>query len=680
MSAQDPVIDLDNAIATAYMLAAQIGAAPPLIQGRYELRRTLGRGAHGLVCEALDRHLQRSVALKLVPLRDARTATSAAREAQTLAQFDHANIVRIFDVGQTSDISGLKIEIVYVVMELLKGVNLRHWAAERPGPREVLAVFLAAGEGLAAAHEQGFVHGDFKPENVVIDDRRRVRVVDFGLARWGGEEAVPVGAFAAPRTMTQGPRGTPGYIAPEVFTARGDARSDQYSFAVSLWELLLGRLPFERPGEASAPDLGRSAASLPAPLARALQRGFAGDPGARFPSMRELLTALRDSAEIVDAPAMPPPSGRWRWPLVGGLFVSAGILGSFMLSGQFEPEAKVAERRAVNTVVKAAAPQACPEVAAIAGTWDYTTSVIWAAEGRFLGERGYYRVTVTPETGCRATFRVEKHGDSSKPKYGENLEDQVVREVTRAADGAIEVMLDLKLAKPSKSSAGGQRSGLNYRQLLSWTAGSLRGDWSFIQAKTRAPEMRGLLVGSTAGQVSDQDFTLARATCPGQCRVRCAGDAAASQCITERCRGASGVVLDCGGADDTFEPPDNTLQAATEALGSARGVTARCRQVAQRLPGMWKIWKRPLSGPRREPELFEVELESTGCDLSGHLRPSSGGIHDLHGWIDPDSGLWRLQRTDQPEGPIWALTGWDPAFGAADGGKATLVAHRQPSP
>ena len=171
MSPHDPVIELDNAIATAYMLASQIGAAPPLINGRYELRRTLGRGANGIVCEALDRHLQRSVALKLVPLRDARTADSAAREAQTLAQFDHANIVRIHDVGQASDVAGLRIDVVYVVMELLKGADLRRWAERRPGQRAVLDVLLAAGEGLAAAHEQGFIHGDFKPENVVIDDR-----------------------------------------------------------------------------------------------------------------------------------------------------------------------------------------------------------------------------------------------------------------------------------------------------------------------------------------------------------------------------------------------------------------------------------------------------------------------------------------------------------------------------
>lgn len=517
---------------------------------------------------------------------------------------------------------------------------------------------------------------------MVIDERRRVRVVDFGLARWGGDEVVPVGAFAGTRTMTQGPRGTPGYIAPEVFTAKGDARSDQYSFAVSLWELLLGRLPFERPGEASAPDLGRSAASLPAPLAQALQRGFASNPIARFSSMRDLLAALRYGDEIADESMAPPPTRRWRWPVIGGLFVSAGLLGSFFLSGPTRPEPKVAAAAVPAAVpaVRPAAPQICPEVAGIVGTWEYTTSVIWAAEGRFLGERGYYRVTVTPEAGCRATFRVEKHGDSSKPKYDENLEDQVVREVTRAADGAIEVMLDLKLAKPSKSSAGGQRSGLNYRQLLSWTAGNLRGDWSFIQAKTRAPEMRGLLVGVTAGQVDDQDFTLAQATCPGQCRVRCAGEAAASRCITERCRGASGSVLDCGSADDSFEPPNNTLQAATAALNSAPAVTNRCRQVAQRLPGTWKIWKRLRSGQRREPELLEVTLESTGCELAGRVEPPSGDSYDVHGWVDPDSGVWRLQPVEQTEGPIWALAGWDPAFGAADGGQATLVAHKQPSP
>ena len=671
MSTPDPVIDLDNAIATAYMLAAQIGASPPLIQGRYELRRTLGRGANGLVCEALDRHLQRSVALKLVPLRDARTADSAAREAQTLAQFDHPNIVRIHDVGQASEMGGLQVDLVYVVMELLKGANLRHWAAQRPGPQAVLDVLIAAGEGLAAAHEQGFVHGDFKPENVVIDERRRVRVVDFGLARWGGE-SLPPGAPASARTLTQGPRGTPGYIAPEVFISQIDARSDQYSFAVTLWELLIGRLPFDQPMDASAPDLERSAASLPAPLAAALRQACAPAPADRFPSMRALLGALQMGVAGGREPTLPPTRRRLWLPLTG-LVVGAGVFSGV---ATFWP---TSEEPGDEVAAAPESPSMCPEVAAIAGTWDYTTSVMWAADARFLGERGFYRVEVTPGAGCQATFLVQKHGDSSKTRYGEHLEDRVVADVVRTADGAIEVDLALRLAKPSQTAAGGQKSGLHYRHTLSWTDGRLRGDWAFIQPKTRAPEMRGLLVGAAAGIAYEPAATLAQATCPGQCRVRCAGPVAAGRCVADRCRGASGTVPDCGGADVDFEPPSNTLQAATENLGDAKGVTGRCRQVAQRLPGEWTIWKRPRTADGRV-ERFELHLESAGCELSGRVIPPSGRTRDVHGWVDPDTGVWRLQPTGRTDWPIWALAGWDPAFGAADGGKTMLVAHRRDSP
>jgi len=689
MPTHDPVIELDNAIATAYMLAPQIGADPPLINGRYELRRTLGRGANGLVCEALDRHLQRAVALKLVPLRDARTAHSAAREAQTLAQFDHANIVRIHDVGQASDVAGLRIEVVYVVMELLKGADLRRWAEGRPRPRAVLDVLLAAGEGLAAAHEQGFIHGDFKPENVVIDDRGRVRVVDFGLARWGDDAAVPAGAVGTARTLTQGPRGTPGYIAPEVFAGRLDARSDQFSFAVTLWELLLGRMPFDRSGETSAADLERSAADLAAPLARTLQRACAADPAARFGSMRELLIALRND-EPGRGSDVHARTGRWRIPVAGGLFAGAALVGGVALFSANDtaelwadatmPALATAPQTAATTATPAtapltaaaSAPPSCPEVAAITGKWDYTSAVMWAADARFLDERGFYRVEVTPGQGCRAAFHVVKHGDSSKPRYGENLEDRVLADVAPATDGAIEVTLDLRLAKPSQSSTGGQRSGLHYRQTLSWTGRQIRGDFAFVQAKTRAPELRGLLVGAAEGEAYDPAFSLAQATCAGQCRVRCAGDAAAGRCIRDSCRDAGATAPLCGAADDDFEPPSSTLQPATAASDDPPRVTPRCRQVAQRLPGRWAVWKRPRTGEQRAAERFELALESAGCELWGRLQPPSGPAQDVLGRVDASDGVWRLDGTD------WALTGWDPAFGAADGGRATLAAHRLP--
>lgn len=305
MPIHDPVIRLDNAIAIACMLAAESAAPPPTLKGRYRLGRTLGRGAHGLVCEAHDGHLDRDVAVKLVPTPDARTAESVVREARALAKFNHPNIVQIHDIDHVSVVGEEAIEVAFVVMELLAGTNLRHWSAEQPGPLAIFTALLAAGEGLAAAHEQRFVHGDFKPENVVVAGRRGVCVVDFGLAHLGDDEAA--------RTRTLGPRGTPGYIAPEVFVARGDARSDQYAFAASLWELLLGRLPFARPGEVAPSDLAHSRASIPAPVVRALLRAVAADPRARFPSMRELLAALH----LVDTAAFVPaePRASWRAPL-----------------------------------------------------------------------------------------------------------------------------------------------------------------------------------------------------------------------------------------------------------------------------------------------------------------------------------------------------------------------------
>lgn len=489
MTIADPVIELDNAVATARLLADEVGAPPPLVQGRYELRATLGRGAHGLVCEALDRQLRRPVALKLLPLLRPRAAEDAVREAQTLAQFDHPNIVRIFDVGQAHEVAGHRVELVYVVMELLKGTNLRHWSAGRPGLSAVREVFLAAGEGLAAAHERGFVHGDFKPENVVIDARGHVRVVDFGLARWGGG-AVPAGEpIGTALTLTQGPRGTPGYIAPEVFASRIDARSDQYSFAISLWEAASGRMP-------SLDDLERSAATLPPALARLLTRACASEPGARFPSMRALLAELRAIELDVPFPAAPAPriAPWWARPgvLLGGTATILG-LGLFLTLGA--PAAEEQPAPPSSPSGGSPAPK-CPELSTVAGTWSFSTSVQWAAEDRFLGEHGYYWLEVQPDQACRAVFLVRKHGDSSAPKYRNLWQDRVVA-TARASGGVVSVTLDTWLGKNRPlDGSDTHRDGLHYVYSLRWTDGRLEGDWQMTDSKTGDPVMRGVLTGA----------------------------------------------------------------------------------------------------------------------------------------------------------------------------------------
>src|SRR5690606_8931716 len=150
----------------------------PFRAGRYVIMKHLGHGAMGNVFLAFDPDLDRKVAVKM--LREssrAQVPASLVREAQAMARLTHPNVVGVFDVGACE-------RGVYVAMELVEGVTLRTWLKEQSrGWREVLALFVQAGAGLAAAHEAGLVHHDFKPDNVLVGGRGRAQVSDFGLAR-----------------------------------------------------------------------------------------------------------------------------------------------------------------------------------------------------------------------------------------------------------------------------------------------------------------------------------------------------------------------------------------------------------------------------------------------------------------------------------------------------------------
>lgn len=275
--------------------------------GRYVILTRIGHGGMGIIYGAQDPDLDRRVALKFLLGRDGAGNLGSARllrEAQSLAQLSHPNIVAVHDVGILDD-------RVWVAMELLDGPNLARWINEKQRPwREVLPVFLAAGAGLQAAHAAGFVHRDFKPENVMFGRDGRVRVVDFGLARAeqakDGGDAAPGAAMPPPEdmrlTMTGSLLGTPRYMAPEQWSgALADAKSDQFAFCVSLWEGLFGEPPFAAStlpelmtsvaqGRLKAPRL---AGKTPSWIRAALTRGLSTSPAARWPSMGALLVALQ---------------------------------------------------------------------------------------------------------------------------------------------------------------------------------------------------------------------------------------------------------------------------------------------------------------------------------------------------------------------------------------------------
>lgn len=303
--------------------------------GRYVVLDRIGAGGMGVVYSAYDPDLNRKVALKLVRPRLGRDdQVRMLREAQALARLQHPNVVTLYDVGSFE-------ERVFLAMELVEGTSLRGWweASERSW-REVVSVFIAAGEGLAAAHDKQLVHRDFKPANVLVGNEGRVRVTDFGLARGSHGEDVDVEwdederHAATPRTRGSGPSrgpstpatrtpamrassrdllgheltqagavlGTPPYMAPETYRSEGGEAADQFAFAVSLYEGLYRQLPFDVKATGDARWIIKkppAARAVPAWLYKLVVRGLAEDSSQRFPSMGELVAALKNDPRIV---------------------------------------------------------------------------------------------------------------------------------------------------------------------------------------------------------------------------------------------------------------------------------------------------------------------------------------------------------------------------------------------
>ncbi len=308
--------------------------------GRYRVRGRLGAGAMGLVLDAYDPELERHVAIKLLhgAAEAGGIAPTLLDEARAMARLAHPHVVAVYDVGRVG-------EQRFVAMERVEGPTLRAWlAASARSQAEILAAFVGAGRGLAAAHAVGLVHRDFKPDNVLMARDGRARVTDFGLAaaRLGvsppaspreldATATLRVADTSAATPAGEGTHasgtivGTPAYMAPEQWLGRqADARSDQFAFCVALHEALLGRRPFagETLAELRASVLaGRRVVvqtrGVPRWLLALLDRGLSIDPARRHADM----TALLGELERVRR-------GAGRHPLVVASFGLAALLGA----------------------------------------------------------------------------------------------------------------------------------------------------------------------------------------------------------------------------------------------------------------------------------------------------------------------------------------------------------------
>ncbi len=278
--------------------------------GRFRILGRLGAGGMGVVYSAYDPELDRKVALKLLrpdlaedASRGSKGTSRLQREAQAMARLNHPNVVTVHEVGR----HGAQ---VFVAMEFVRGETLSEWAKKDRTWAEVVRVYCDAAAGLAAAHDAGIVHRDFKPDNVMLGEDGRVRVMDFGLSQAEvGEDSTPLdGESTVDRstslTATGAVMGTPAYMAPEQHNASPTtAASDQFSFCVSLWEALAGERPFagrtygELAGNVVTGRIRDPPGSSGAPrrVFDVLRRGLAVNPEDRFESMEAVARGLQAS-------------------------------------------------------------------------------------------------------------------------------------------------------------------------------------------------------------------------------------------------------------------------------------------------------------------------------------------------------------------------------------------------
>jgi tetratricopeptide (TPR) repeat protein len=320
------------------------------VVGRYMLVGRIGAGGMGVVYQAYDPELHRRVAIKFLrassdgSVEPSDGRSRLLREAQAIARLADPNVISVHDVGTFES-------QVFVAMELVDGETLTEWLRAAPrGWRDILSMFRQAGRGLAAAHAAGLVHRDFKPDNVLVGRDGRARVLDFGLVRDTTALAQPAetepvpsvlpaeladgktllpDALSSPMTKTGVFMGTPSYMAPEQFLRQpADARTDQFSFCVALWQALYGERPFA--GD-NVVEIGMSViegrlrepprkTKVPAWVRAVLTRGLSLDPAARHPSMDALLAALVDTKVE-----------RWRGVAAVALFAAIVIASAVVL-------------------------------------------------------------------------------------------------------------------------------------------------------------------------------------------------------------------------------------------------------------------------------------------------------------------------------------------------------------
>jgi eukaryotic-like serine/threonine-protein kinase len=331
------------------------------IAERYDVEELVGHGGMSSVYKARDTLLERYVALKILHEQystDDDFVERFKREARSVAQLQHPNIVTVIDRGEEDGRQ-------FIVFEYIDGENLKEHVVRngRLDVREALEIAVEVARGLAFAHEQGLIHRDVKPQNILLNGDGRAKVTDFGIARTLDVDGM---------TQTGTVLGTSNYIAPEQASGqRVDAHSDVYALGAVLYELLAGEVPF--PGESfvavamkhmhePAPNLLDVRGDIPLRVAAAVDRALEKDPEQRFPTMDAFAAELEACLGELDRPdgdaTMVIPAARRaprrrkqvsRWPIAIGLLallaVAAIVIGLLASRGSNSGDTPAASKR-----------------------------------------------------------------------------------------------------------------------------------------------------------------------------------------------------------------------------------------------------------------------------------------------------------------------------------------------
>lgn len=261
-----------------------------LIGERYEIIDRVGSGGMADVYNGKDLRLNRNVAIKILKQEysnDAKFVSKFRAEAQSVAGLSHPNVVNVYDVGEDDN-------LYYIVMELVEGITLKKFI-EKKGRLEIneaIGIGIQIAQGIEEAHKNHIIHRDIKPQNIIISREGKVKVTDFGIAK-----------AATSNTITSNAMGSVHYISPE--QARGgysDEKSDIYSLGVTIYEMLLGKVPFEGESTVSvafahvheeAAHLNDVDASIPRSLSRIVQKCMQKKPDMRYESADALIMDLR---------------------------------------------------------------------------------------------------------------------------------------------------------------------------------------------------------------------------------------------------------------------------------------------------------------------------------------------------------------------------------------------------